>query len=915
MRMQVAMVRSDYLVAAMILYLLNSVGWGQLPNGNQQSASAFQLPVQDGQHDLQQLSLEDLKKWGAKRSVYASGIRPMPHEQSLKPAVEAFHSTIQPILLQSCVECHGPDSQEGNVRVDTLDPDLLHGADVERWLEISSVVSKGEMPPKDAESLAADDRSQVVQWLSQELQTASIIRRAQQGHSSFRPMTRYEYNYAWQDLLGLPYDFGRDLPPDSVSADGFLNSSELLHMSVGQLEIYRESALTALKKATVQGEQPPLIYWGVSMAAASTRAFAAQETELEKIKQELNDQPERLAQELERRMSKWSQRPGGTFYQQLESGRSAKAGWDYGEAKYAQRPSAMRPPVPATFDCVAVIPPGQKLIVELGDTLPETGTLRVRFRASRKTSDEQRQPSLQLEFGWQASNDSQASVRISQEEIVVDAPSGQPRFYQWDIPLSEVRPRNTMRGVWKLGDLPNPSEFLQLVNSSESREDIQLDYVEVIAPVYEQWPPESHRRIFFESPNLQDEAAYAKELLANWMRRTWRRSPSQEEIEQKLGLFARIRPACSDFHQAMIEVLATVVSSPNFLYLVQRDAGREQTGRISQEELATRLAMFLWCSLPDEQLLQLASAGQLNEKLVLQQQVQRMLSDTRARRFSQQFVRQWLGMQLLDYLNVDKTAYPQFDRALQEAIAEEPVAFFHELLVNNGSVLDFLHSDYTLANQRLARHYGINTVFGNQFRRVTLPPGIPRGGLLTQAGLLAMNSDGKDSHPLKRGIWLLNNLLNDPPPPPPPAVPIIDLADPKIAQMTLKERIENHRDQAACRSCHAKIDPWGIALENFDALGGWRTEIKGQPIDASSELFNGQEINGVDALKRYLLEYRQDQFVRSLVYKMTTFALGRPLSFGDRASLESITADLRMQGDGLVTMVMAIVSSDLFQSR
>jgi hypothetical protein len=209
----------------------------------------------------------------------------------------------------------------------------------------------------------------------------------------------------------------------------------------------------------------------------------------------------------------------------------------------------------------------------------------------------------------------------------------------------------------------------------------------------------------------------------------------------------------------------------------------------------------------------------------------------------------------------------------------------------------------------------LSEVYGNHFRRVKLGPQHRRGGLLTQAGLLAMNSDGKDSHPLKRGIWMLESLLNDPPPPPPPAVPEIDLADPAIAKLTLKQRIEDHRNHVACMSCHAKIDPWGIAFENFDAVGSWRTQIQGKPVDASSLLFNGQKLDGMDGLKRFLLEQRQDQFARAMVHKMTTYALGRPLTFGDRSSVDQIMADLRKQGDGLATMVTLIVTSELFRSK
>ena len=178
-----------------------------------------------------------------------------------------------------------------------------------------------------------------------------------------------------------------------------------------------------------------------------------------------------------------------------------------------------------------------------------------------------------------------------------------------------------------------------------------------------------------------------------------------------------------------------------------------------------------------------------------------------------------------------------------------------------------------------------------------------------------MNSAGADSHPLKRGIWLLESLLNDPPPPPPPVVPEIDLADPEIAKLTLKQRIEDHRNHAACMSCHVKIDPWGIAFENYDALGRWRNQIQGKPVDATSLLFNKQKLAGMEGLKRFLLKHRQDQFARAMVYKMTTYALGRPLTFGDYASVNRIAADLRKQEDGLATMVRLIVTSELFQSK
>jgi hypothetical protein len=325
--------------------------------------------------------------------------------------------------------------------------------------------------------------------------------------------------------------------------------------------------------------------------------------------------------------------------------------------------------------------------------------------------------------------------------------------------------------------------------------------------------------------------------------------------------------------------------------------------------------MFLWCSTPDQALAGLAAQRKLQDPAVLLAQTKRMLADARSERFAKHFVRQWLGLQLLDFLDVEKTVYPQFDSELKEAMQGEPIAFFGEVLRQNHSVLDFLHADYAMVNERLARHYGLPEIYGSDFRRVSLTPADRRGGLLAQAGLLAMNSDGKDSHPLKRGIWILERMLNDPPPPPPPAVPEIDLADPEIAKMTLKERIANHRSHAACMPCHAKIDPWGIALENFDAVGSWRDQIKGAPVDASSLLFNKQKLEGIDGLKRFLLADRQDQFAHAMVHKLTTYALGRPLTFSDRASVDELTMKFRNKGDRLGELITLIVTSELFRTN
>ncbi|NND95717.1 MAG: DUF1592 domain-containing protein, partial [Pirellulaceae bacterium] len=484
--------------------------------------------------------------------------------------------------------------------------------------------------------------------------------------------------------------------------------------------------------------------------------------------------------------------------------------------------------------------------------------------------------------------------------------------------------RNTYRGKTQLGDQPSPSEYIRFTNSTIANEDsdtqspaILIDYVEVTAPVYDDWPPPSHRRIFIESENAHDESTYAREIIAAFMSRAWRRPPTPGDIDRKLQLFQRLRPSSNDFQEAIVEVLAGVLTSPKFLYVLpgQQDARRDQVQpQLSQYELATRLSLFLWCSLPDETLLSLASAGRLKDHEVLREQVDRMLADSRATRFTRHFVQQWLKMQPLEFL-IPTRGDDGLDEALLESMKQEPIALFANMLRHDSSVLDFIDSDYVVVNERLAKHYGISGVQGNQFRRASIPAELNRGGLLTQAGLLTMNSDGKDSHPIKRGVWLLTNLLNDPPPPPPPAVPQIDLSDPEIAKLTLKERIEDHRDHAACLSCHQKIDPWGIAFENYDAMGRWRDQIDGEFVDASSVLPSKTSLEGIKGLKEHLVHQRQEEFVRATVEKMTSFALGRQLDFADRTGVRDITRQVRESGDGIKTMVMCLVTSDLFQTR
>ncbi len=521
--------------------------------------------------------------------------------------------------------------------------------------------------------------------------------------------------------------------------------------------------------------------------------------------------------------------------------------------------------------------------------------------------------SLRLIFSAHTSNNANFSQVISERDVPVTASADEPEFIDFFIPLGDIQ-RNPFRKLTTT--FPRRDEFLHIRNvaNSNGRDEpfhVLIDHVEITAPFYDQWPPQSHSEIFFASDHEGDETKYAREVLTRFLRRVWRRPATSEEVDRFAKLFMEYRTGFTTFEDAMVEVLATALATPEFLYLTQKTAAEssESQTKLSDLELASRLSFFLWCTIPDDELLTLAEARTLSDANVLASQVNRMLADARSQRFLQKFVEQWLGLDALE------SVAHITDETLKNSMREEPVAFFDEVLRRNGSVLEFIHSDYAMVNERLATHYRIRDVFGPHFRRVSIEPQTNRGGLLTSAAIMAMNSDGTDSHPLKRGVRMLERILHDPPPPPPPNVPEVDLTDPEILKMTLKERIADHRNTAACYSCHSRIDPWGIAFENYDALGAFRTRVKNKPVDATSQLFNKQTLAGMDGLKRYLLTDRQDQFAYAIVHKMTSYALGRPMAFGDHAEIETLTTQFRRRGDRLGDLVHLIVGSNLFSSK
>ena len=828
--------------------------------------------------------------------------------------LDDYQKVVAPLFAKSCVDCHGPKKSKAGLRVDKLDPNLLTGGDVDRWVEIYDVLSQREMPPDDEPDyhLKDEERAKIVEWLGNEMHKASQVRRNAGGHSSFRRMANYEYNHALQDLLDLNLQFTEALPPENTSEDGFKNSSKYLQMSATQLETYRGIALEALKKATVEGDRPKVVIWQIPMQEAMDKAA------------ELKQKP----------IHRKNPNDAGEIWHphiiNKDNGKGFSYNWTYyvvvdGEVRHGiwnLKPDETTSAVPPVSSVVAVLPPSRQFQLDLGNSVPAEGILRVRIRVGATERQPGQSANLRLVFGFQTNNEGKMSERVSDRDVEVTASTKDPEFVTFDVPLDGL-PRNPYRKIHEIGDSPNCTEYLEIHNISTTGKrgegkpvNLEIDYVEVEAGLYETWPPKSHTDIFFESPNQKDEDTYCREILKPFMTRAWRRPIADEDIAPYHELFSKYRPGFSSFQQTMIEVLATVLAPPEFLYLVQIESETPSaTPTTSDLELANRLSFFLWTSIPDRPRLDLAFSGKLKSPDILSSEIERMLADPKSQRFVRHFVQQWLGLEAMDNLVVDQKKFEFFDEAFKENLLGEPLAFFDHILRNNRSIMDFLDSDYLVINEPLARHYGIPGVTGQDFRKVPLSPGVQRGGLLTTAAVLTMNSTGVDSNPLKRGVWLLERILHDPPPPPPPNVPQVDLTDPRILNMTPKERMADHRNQAACRSCHAKIDPWGISLENFDAIGSFRTTINGKPVDATSMLYNNHPLDGASGLKSYLMADRQDQFARAMVHKLSTYALGRPISFADRGEIDKMSAELKRRGNGLGDLVSIVVHSKLFSQK
>ena len=437
---------------------------------------------------------------------------------------------------------------------------------------------------------------------------------------------------------------------------------------------------------------------------------------------------------------------------------------------------------------------------------------------------------------------------------------------------------------------------------------LRIHSVEVEGPYLTCWPPVTHTNIFIASPHQNDPPVYAREILESFMARAYRRTPSAREVALVHGVWARQFKAGGDFRACIKDALLVVLTSPQFLYLVESSATPAPED-LSPHELASKLSYFLWNTMPDTSLRQAADAGTLHGRL--DAEVNRLLDDPRARRFFDEFATQWLALDKFDVVEVDRKMFPKMDRDTREQLRREPAEFLRHLVTGNLPARNLVDSEFILANDVTASYYGLGarSESGFEFKPVAHHSS-DRGGLLTQAGILCGLSSGRESNPVKRGAWMARKIVAEPPGDPPPNVP--ELKEGEGKNLTLRQRLEQHRNQKGCIKCHEKIDPWGVPLEEFDA-GGMRKMTAGN--DASSTLPDGTDVAGFNALRTYLADARIDQVAYSFMKHLATYALGRSLTIWERETLQKQCLDLRPGGYKTRDMIHALVKSDLFLKK
>jgi mono/diheme cytochrome c family protein len=792
-------------------------------------------------------------------SIYLQAQADNPGPTARKPSLSGSpigQSATQELLQRYCISCHNARLKTASLALDSVDLQNV-AAQPQVWEKVVTKLRTAAMPPVGRPRPDAATYDAAAGWLEGELDRAA----KSNPHPGVRPplhrLNRSEYKNAARDLLALddlPREMEIDvlLPADDASY-GFDNIADALGTSPTLIERYL-SAAQKISRLAIGDAATPLIVDTYKL-------------------------PPQLPQE-----DRFDGLPYGT-----RGGIRIERFFPL-DGEYTFRMILGGARSPDRHDLELLID-GERAQVFTID-----GRGRGRGRAggpSTAPAPGQAPASLTLGLIEQAPPDYQVKRFV---------PAGHHTVIATFVKKTSAAVEDVLRPFSRSGQAGAPAQPA-------------LASVTITGPLAAAGPGDtaSRRRILTCHPNgANQESACAKEILSTLAKRAYRRPVGDEDLQTLLTFYEAGR-AEGSFEAGIQRALERMLVSPYFLFRAERDPAAP-AGRISDLELASRLSFFLWSSIPDDALIDVAARNSLHDPVELERQVKRMLADPRASALVDNFASQWLFLRNVDAASPDPRVFPDFDEALRRAMRRETELFVHDVLANDRSVRELLTADYTFLNERLARHYGVAGVYGDQFRRVSIAD-TPRRGLLGHASLLTVTSYAHRTSPVLRGKWMLDNLLGAPPPPPPPDIPALQETNNKTGKaLTMREAMEQHRANPSCAGCHARMDPLGFALENYDAVGRWRTQAANTPIDASGTLPDGTRFDGARGLIDAILR-RPDAFATTVTERLMTYAIGRGIEYFDAPAVRAIRRDAAAQDYRFSAIVLGIVNSVPFQMR
>lgn len=829
-------------------------------------------------------------------ALFAFAVCAAPVKAETKSQPLTFKSNIQPFFKVYCTKCHGAEKNKGGISLVELKGDFCTEKEIEQWEQVLEMLDGGAMPPSEEPQPKEEARTVVARWIESRIRD-SVQTAKSPTDPAARRLTNVEYQNTLRDLLGFELQVIDDLPEDPLKPYHFNNTAEFMRIGPEQIDRYLEVARRAMASAIVDPGVPAV----------------------------------------HKHRREW--KPSG-----IDRG----MGLDEIGVMGNRRGSAAG---------------GFSL-----KSWPKTGDFRIRLQASAILPAGTKEVPLNLLMGYPLDRNSQnLQVKSAGIARLRNSPDNSRIVeFRGRIENFPVEPaRGSTRGKIPEKLVINPRNhyddgtlndyYGNDANLVKPR--VVLNWIEFEAPMTEVWPPAHHTRILFESPvRNTDPDAYLREVLRRFMSRAYRRPVTDAELDRFVKIHSVIASGLPTLEAALRETLAMVLISPQFLYHTESDPATDH-----HYAMASKLSYFLWASMPDAVLLRIASEGRLSDAAIIEQQVLRMLADDRSGDFIENFTTQWLSIDKMKTVPINKELYPRFlyyvargERAgtevpyrptVRDFMMKETIGFVGELIRRNASVLNVIDSDFAFLNQRLAAHYGVQGVHGDELRAVPIKPEHSLGGLLTHGSVLIENGTGTAPHPIYRAVWLREAILGDEVPAPPAEVPALSDTAGESAEkaLSIAELLAKHRTVESCNDCHARLDPWGIPFEEYNAIGnyqpkvpkegtrvrGFRTEedkniagyqsyldsINTVDVFAQTEVPNGPKVDGMRELKRYLLEERKDDIVENVIRRLLQYGLGRELTYRDRFAIEELAKSSARNDNKLRDIIVAICQSEIFREE